>query len=237
MSREILLLMATAATIGFLHTLFGPDHYLPFIVMARARNWTKIKTVWVTMLCGLGHVGSSVILGAIGVAIGFSVGRLESVEAFRGDIAAWLFIVFGFLYFIWGMKKAIRNEPHKHLHLHENGEKHVHPHTHSRDHVHRHTEGTKKSITPWVLFTIFVLGPCEPLIPILMYPAAKNSVIGLVLVTAIFCLVTMGTMLTVVLISTMGINLVPLGKVERYTHALAGATICLSGTGIVFLGL
>ncbi|HOD34406.1 MAG TPA: hypothetical protein PLR20_01590 [Syntrophales bacterium] len=29
--------------------------------------------------------------------------------------------------------------------------------------------------TPWVLFTIFVLGPSEPLIPVLMFPAARNA--------------------------------------------------------------
>ena len=41
MSNEIAILTATAASIGFFHTLFGPDHYLPFIVMAKANNWSK----------------------------------------------------------------------------------------------------------------------------------------------------------------------------------------------------
>ena len=37
-----------------------------------------------------------------------------------------------------------------------------------------------------ILFTIFVFGPCEPLIPILMYPAAKSSVAGMLLVAGVF---------------------------------------------------
>jgi nickel/cobalt exporter len=237
MPQEMALLMTTAASIGFLHTLLGPDHYLPFIVMARARNWSKVKTVWITVLCGFGHVGSSVILGVVGVVLGLSINRLESVESFRGNIAAWLFIGFGFCYFIWGIVKAIRNEPHKHLHIHKDGEKHLHPHVHSKEHGHRHTEEEKKNITPWVLFTLFVFGPCEPLIPFLMYPAAKGSIFGLILVIVIFCVATIGTMVGIVFLSTLGVNLLSLGRLERYMHALAGGMICLSGMGIVFLGL
>jgi nickel/cobalt exporter len=232
--------MITAASIGFLHTLLGPDHYLPFIVMSRARSWSKIKTAWITVLCGLGHVGSSVIIGSIGIAMGISVQRLESLKSFesvRGSIAAWLFIGFGLVYFLWGLRKAIRNEPHKHIHDHKDGKIHVHEHKHIESHVHRHKEEGKRNITPWVLFTIFVLGPCEPLIPIIMVPASESNIVGLILVTTTFCLTTIGTMLMVVFVSMSGVNLLALGKFERYTHALAGAMICLSGMAIVFLGL
>ena len=92
-------------------------------------------------------------------------------------------------------------------------------------------------MTPWILFLIFVLGPCEPLIPILMYPAAKINISGLILVTSVFAVTTILTMLAIVLISFRGINLIPLGKAERYTHLVAGAMILFSGIGIQFLGL
>ena len=65
MDQSILLLMWTAATIGFIHTLAGPDHYLPFVMMARARQWSQRKTLWITLLCGIGHVLSSVVLGPL----------------------------------------------------------------------------------------------------------------------------------------------------------------------------
>jgi nickel/cobalt exporter len=88
-----------------------------------------------------------------------------------------------------------------------------------------------------VLFTIFVLGPCEPLIPLLMYPAAKSSFSTMFLVTGIFAVTTLATMLAIVLLSSWGIGLAKLGKLERYTHAIAGGTICLSGLAIMILGL
>ena len=62
MPDEIILLAGTAATLGFIHTILGPDHYLPFIVLAKARKWSTIKTLVITFFCGFGHILSSVIL-------------------------------------------------------------------------------------------------------------------------------------------------------------------------------
>lgn len=237
MSRELSILTITAASIGFLHTLFGPDHYVPFIVMSRARKWSLLKTSWITFLCGVGHIGSSVLLGMIGVALGVAVSKLKVVESVRGGIAAWALIIFGLMYFVWGLCSVLRNRPHEHKHAHINRAAHTHNHIHTEGHTHVHEEEGSVNLTPWILFTIFVLGPCEPLIPILMYPAAKNSFWGIVLVVAVFGGITIMTMLSIVLISTLSINFLPIKKLERYSHVLAGATICLCGVAIQFLGL
>ncbi|MDP8229687.1 MAG: sulfite exporter TauE/SafE family protein [Candidatus Gorgyraea atricola] len=231
MDNALIPLYITAASIGFIHTLFGPDHYLPFIVMSKARKWSLLKTSVITFLCGLGHVMSSVVLGAIGIIFGIAVMRLEVFEGFRGNLAGWALMAFGFTYLVWGIHRAIKNRPHKHLHLHSDSINHSHDHSHMKEHAHVHGE-KKANITPWVLFTIFVLGPCEPLIPILMYPAAKSSIAGIITVAAIFSSVTIATMLGMVLILSFGINLIPLRRVERYTHAIAGATILLCGIAI-----
>jgi len=236
MKAEIMVLCFTAFSIGFLHTVFGPDHYLPFIVMAKARKWPLRKTAVVTFLCGVGHIMSSVILGAIGILVGIGVMKLEILEAFRGNLAAWALIGFGFMYFIWGIHKAIKNNPHSHFHSHSNLTAHSHYHPHSGEHAHLHKE-KKGNMTPWILFTIFVLGPCEPLIPILMYPAAKSSFLGVLLVAGIFGTVTVVTMMSIVIAASRGISFIFLGKCERYVHAIAGGTICLSGLAIQFLGL
>jgi sulfite exporter TauE/SafE len=236
MNESILLLGATAASIGFVHTLLGPDHYLPFIVMRRARNWSIGRTLGITFLCGLGHVLGSVLLGLIGVAFGLALGRLEAFEAVRGNLAAQALIIFGFTYFVWGIHRAVKNKPHTHVHVHDGLVEHSHEHVHSHEHAHTHRV-ENSNLTPWVLFTIFVLGPCEPLIPLIMYPAARHSMIGVLAVAAIFALVTIGTMLAVVLAASWGIGFIRMGSAERYSHALAGAAICVSGLAIQFLGL
>lgn len=237
MSHELLVLVLTSASLGFFHTLLGPDHYLPFIVMSRSGKWSLKKTTLITFCCGIGHVLGSVVLGILGIAFGIAVTRLEVVESIRGDIAAWALIAFGLVYMVWGLRKASRSKRHTHSHRHGNGIVHSHSHDHTAEHTHVHAAEHANSVTPWVLFTIFVLGPCEPLIPLLMYPATQSSLFGVFVVVGVFGGVTILTMLSIVLVSTFGMNLVPTARLERYTHAVAGATILLCGITIRFLGL
>jgi len=243
LTPDLTLILGAAATAGFVHTIFGPDHYLPFIVMARAGRWTLRRTLGITLLCGVGHVLSSVVLGLIGIGAGVALSRVEWIEATRGEMAAWALIAFGLLYMIWGIRSAVRNKPHTHRHAHldvsEYAAEHQHEHGHSGDHTHVHAEegAPRPSMTPWILFIVFVLGPCEVLIPFLMYPAAKLSVIGAVLVACLFSAVTIATMMGVVVVGYFGLSFVKMHKFERYVHAIAGGTIAASGLAIRFLGL
>ena len=108
MTDEVIVLAGTAAGIGFIHTILGPDHYVPFIVMSKARGWSARKTAIVTSLCGFGHVASSILLGIVGLFLGIMVFKLESIESFRGDLAGWLLVTFGFVYLLWGIRYAVR---------------------------------------------------------------------------------------------------------------------------------
>ena len=37
-------LLAAAFGVGVVHTLLGPDHYLPFIMLAKARGWSRWRS-------------------------------------------------------------------------------------------------------------------------------------------------------------------------------------------------
>jgi sulfite exporter TauE/SafE len=237
MESSLIILLGSAASIGFFHTLLGPDHFIPFILLSKSRNWTYARTIWITVGCGLAHVGSSVLLGLTGIFFGWSLNHISLFENSRGNIAAWLLILFGLSYMIWGIIKARKNKPHTHWHTHLGGDVHRHEHKHSGIHAHVHETEGKGSLTPWILFLIFVFGPCEPLIPILIYPAAQGSTLALSLVIAVFSLTTILTMVGIVLFSTMGVKGISLGRYEKYTHAIAGAFILLCGLGVQFLGL
>lgn len=233
---DIGILLLTAAGLGFTHTLFGPDHYIPFIMMSKARNWSIGRTLVTTLYCGIGHVASSVIIGFVGIALGIGIAHIEGFETIRGSLAGWAFFLFGFGYMVWGIFKAIKNKPHTHVHLHESDDQHEHEHTHHTEHVHVH--GKRKNFTPWVLFIIFVLGPCEILVPLLMYPAAQHSTAGMLSIILLFSTVTVLTMCIAVTIGYYGLKVLPqTNSVDRFMHAIAGATICLSGSAILFMGL
>lgn len=217
MVAELQVLTVTAATIGFVHTLLGPDHYLPFLVIGKARNWPLSKTIGLTLLCGIGHVLSSIALGYLGIALQWKVGELVSFESFRGNLAAWALITFGFLYALWGIRHWYRKRA-----------------SHSHD---DHLSTDSKNLTPWVLIIIFVLGPCEPLIPILMYPAASVNTMSLVIVSSVFAIVTLSTMVVMVAFPSFLLRKVKLGSLALFSHALAGFVIFLSGLAIQLLGL
>jgi len=236
MNQELLILCGTTASIGFFHTLLGPDHYLPFIALAKSKQWSNIKLFWITFFCGFGHVLSSVFLGFIGIFAGTALFKLEKIESIRGDVTAWFLLMFGFFYFIWGIYRLIKNKHHTHIHAHSDGEKHIHDHNHSKDHVHPHISKNSKTVV-WSLFIIFVFGPCEPLIPLIMYPAARGNILSVLLVATIFTVVTIGTMISIVMISVSGLSFVKMNRFSKYSHIIAGFVVFCCGGAIKFLGL
>lgn len=237
-TQTTIFLLLSALSVGFIHTLFGPDHYIPFIVLAKSRKWSVTKTAIITTLCGIGHVLSAVVLGVVAISIGMTLSKLNFIESFRGEVAAWLLIGFGFAYFIWGVRTAIKNQKHIHIHMHVDGTKHIHDHDHNDEHAHIHTRKSLKELTPWVLFIIFILGPCEPLIPLIMYPAIQKSILNVFLITLVFGTGTLFVMLAMVLTSVYGAKkLLKFPFIERYGNAIAGGVICSCGLAIKFLGI
>ncbi len=232
MTESSIILCATASAVAIVHTLLGPDHYLPFVAMARAENWPLRRTLKVAALCGLGHVLGSVIIGCVGIALGLGLFRLEKIETFRGDIAGWLLIAGGLIYLAWGVRHAIRRKPHTHAHVHADGTLHTHEHSHVTSHAHIHSTGEKKSRAPLLLFTIFILGPCEPLIPLLMYPASKAHIFDVILVASIYAIATLVTMLTTITACLHVVSFARLDRFERFGPAIAGAVVLACGVAV-----
>jgi nickel/cobalt exporter len=233
--NEMSVLLVSAFTLGLVHTLLGPDHYLPFIVLSRARNWSSRKTIRITFIAGLGHVSGSVNLGMIGIAMGISLSKLEAFEANRGSLVGWMLIAFGALYMAYGIYKYIKKGAHVHLpdFLRPKSlrDKHLH-----LDLQELEEEDTAGKLTPWILFLIFVFGPCEVLIPMLIFPAANHSVMGVFLVALVFGIATIGTMMAVVFLGYKGFSLLHLKGKEYQFHLLAGMVILVAGAGMQFMG-
>jgi hypothetical protein len=70
-----------------------------------------------------------------------------------------------------------------------------------------------------------------------MYPAAESNIAGSVLVSVLFSVTTIATMMSIVLAFKLGLNKIDLKPVEKYSHLIAGAMIFFSGIAIQFLGL
>lgn len=234
------ILIVTAATVALLHTVVGVDHYLPFIVLGKARGWSLRRTIGVTALCGLGHVVGSILIGAVGIGLGVAVSSLEVVEGFRGVLASWGLIAFGLTYAAWSFVQSQRGRRHTHVHAHHDGTVHAHDHDHRGEHLHPHAAPSPRPparVSTWALFVLFVLGPCEALIPILMAPAALHAWWLVALVTIVFSAVTIVAMVAMVAVVGLGLQRVRFGLLERHAGTLAGLAIASTGVAIRFLGI
>jgi len=210
----------TAVSTGVVHTVLGPDHYLPFVSLGKARSWTGVKTLAITFICGMAHVLSSVIIGLGGLALGKSMGLLENIEGGRADIAKWLLLGLGLAYMVYGLRKALRGA------------------SKTLDLSAKNPASIKSATLFWVLFIIFAFGPCEVLIPQIIYPAAEHNWGGVLFVTSVFGTATISTMLVMTASLFYGLNLASglSQKLFAWKDALAGGAIAACA-GLMFAGL
>jgi hypothetical protein len=232
--------LTAAIGVAFVHTALGPDHYLPFVMLGRARGWSLQRTLWITAACGVGHVLSSLLLGGIGIAAGMALGALESVESRRGALAAWALFGVGIAYGLYGLRRALRQRRGLALHDHD-GELHLHgggavSHSHAPFGPHRHPASHGGTTTFWALFVVFVLGPCEPLIPLFLVPASQQRWGAAIATGVVFAVVTIATMLAITAMGMVSAQRLPPQLLDRWTHALAGAVIAGSAAAVLFLG-
>jgi nickel/cobalt exporter len=83
---------------------------------------------------------------------------------------------------------------------------------------------------------IFVFGPCEVLIPLLIFPAAEHNTFGVAAVSIIFGLATILTMLAIVYLGYKGTSVIKFKKGEKLWHLVAGLIILTAGLGMQFMG-
>ena len=214
------ILLSLAVADAVLHTLAGPDHYLPFIMIAKSRGYSMLRALVWTFLCGIGHVGSALLIALVFMYAShlLSESNMEWLNENRGNLAAWALIGFGAAYLIYSLRKSW-------LHHH-------HTHRHGQELI-AHNKG---NITPWVIFIIFVLGPCEALLP-LLGPAATLGAGAVAIVTIVFSICTIATMMLTVALGVKGLSMLRFPWLEHHSGEVAGATIMLCGIGIAFLGL
>jgi sulfite exporter TauE/SafE len=190
---------------------------LPFIALSKARGWRFGKTLLWTVICGCGHVWSSVLLGLGGAALGWSLSKISWLQTIRGGVAGWVLLLFGLIYGAWGWRRAYQNKTHKHFDAVEDGSIYVYEHKHGEVVMPKE----RYKVTPWVM--------------LLYFPAAKNNWWGISLLIFVYTFFTLITMLIMVILGYYGVSFLKTEKLERYVHALGGLTIFICGAGMVFL--
>lgn len=94
--------LGLAATAGVVHTLIGPDHYLPLVAVARERRWSAGRASVATLGFGLSHCLASIVL-VFGLAV--TAGALEVLAT----TAAWLVVGIGCCLVLMALRRRHRS--------------------------------------------------------------------------------------------------------------------------------
>lgn len=200
MSEHALTFLATL-TVSTLHSLL-PSHWLCFVVIGRARQWSLRRTLGMTAAAGFAHVASTAALG-----IGLLLSReklLERHEHLIDLISAGLLVGIGLLYLL----------------LHVLG----------RGHHHAHDEVVGEKMAFLSLFLYMTFSPCVPAITLFLGISNPDATVVAAL-TALLIASTLGTMLLLVAITYAGAQMLKLTFADRYEKLIIGATLCLLGVG------
>jgi len=245
----LLVLVLTTITTAVFHTLI-PDHWLPFVLVARTEGWGTRRTAVMTAGSAILHVVLSVGLGlaafwassgAAAVAgLGASIGRISSavMVLFGASYAAWFF-------FEGGHHHSFGVHPHHAPGVeHERGQ----PHPHDMDGEDgipapeaialggsAAAAGRRARLSGLALAGIVGFNPCLLVIPYIHYAGSMGPG-ALFAVSIAFALSTVVCMVGVALIGLRGTARLESPFLIRYGEVISGALIAVTGLVVMLLG-
>lgn len=224
----------TGFTVAFFHAAI-PTHWLPFVLVARTRGWSRLKTLSVVTFAGLGHVALTSLLGLgvawLGFQLGHEIGRLFTY------VAAGLLVAIG-LYYGWRQWRgggichhAVAGSPH---HASEHcGEERGGSHWEEELRDSRLVSGDWPAISG--LFLMLTLSPCEAFLPVYL-SAVQFGWRGFFLLSLILAVATLAGMMLFTTLTLVGFSRLQLQRFERWEAGLLGALFCLLGVLMLVLG-
>ncbi len=195
----------TGFAVAFLHAAL-PTHWLPFVLVGRAQKWSTGRTLGVTLLAGLGHVGLTIALG-----LGLVVAGL-ALEPKLGGLFHW---VVGGLMAAVGLFYIARGR-----------------HNHALPEVSRRSYASDRAAI-MALVTLLTLSPCEAFLPYYLAGMQHGWQAFLVL-SAVLMAATAAGMLIFTSLSLAGFKRLGLQWVERYEETILGAALIAVGVAVAF---
>ena len=198
--------LVSTFTVALLHTLI-PSHWLCFVVVGRAQGWRPRKTLAVAAAAGLLHVVSTVALGVALAAFGRAM--LDHHEEILESVSALILIGLGAIYLCTHLLHA------------------------GHHHEHDKTVGEKTAFAA-LLFSL-LLSPCSASIPLLIVASSGAGWGALTLISGVLLVTTVGTMLLMVGLTTLGIEKLQFSAFDRYEKLIVGLVLCALGALVLLL--
>ena len=224
---------ATGFTVAFLHAAI-PTHWLPFVLVSRARGWGLAKTLAVTSLAGLGHVA---LTSALGLAIAWFGFRLEEKMDSFSWVAGGLLILFAAFYFWrqWTGRGILHHHPPGSHHHADEHCGHESDHSHWQEEM-KDSELVSKRAGEWSaisgLFVMLTLSPCEGFLPVYL-SGVQFGWRGFAVLSAILAIATLAGMTLFTWLALLGFERFRLKTFERYEAGLLGTLFAILGVLVI----
>jgi ABC-type nickel/cobalt efflux system permease component RcnA len=227
------LLIATAGATALFHTLI-PDHWLPFVLVARSQNWSLRKTFLTTLISALFHVVLSLGLGILALYLGreFIVAVGERLELFAGWALAFFGVVYTLYFLVGGGQHQHYFPGHGEHHPHEDYPEGEHEGP-SKPHILSRHLGDR----PWgalALAAVVGLNPCVLAIPLVFATIAEDRW-ALVGVSIAFAVTSTVVLVGASILGYKGLQRFRFPFLNKYGEVISGLLLTVVGLLMILL--
>jgi len=193
----------SAFFVGFIHSL-SPGHWLPVVLVVKARRWGMGHAAIAALTAASGHILVSVSLGVLAAILGNELfgDHLEVIE----ENAGWILISFGVIYAVYSKFK------HQDCHGHE----------------HHGPKPPPKAKGPYLFLFSLGLAPCFAVLPIFATAVGFGNT-SLVMSMAAFSIGVVAALMGGSLLVSRKLVKLDHPLFEHHGDTLAGAGVALMG--------
>lgn len=205
----MIFIVASAAFIGFVHSL-APGHWLPIVLVAKAKKWSLETTILGAGVSAFGHLLISNLLGAMSIWIGSQVFKMD--ESLMEKYASLVLMAFGVLYALWTYFR----------------------HSKCHGHTHHGPDPEKKQKAPFAFLFSLGFSPCVAILPIFAAASVKGAVAVLVSMIS-FSIGVLVALIGSTVLATHGLSRLDHPILEHYGDVITGLGIFFMGAILYFI--
>ncbi len=194
-------LITGALVLSILHGII-PNHWLPVLAISKKEKWNLSETTRVTLIAGLAHAASTVLIGVLLALIGAKLAVI--VESFTAFVAPALLVALGIFY-------IYQHSRHHHFHMHGHPE-----------------QATNKKRLILSLASAMFFSPCFEIEAYFLVAGAEGLWL-VALLAALYTVVTVSGMIVWVRLAHSGLLKMNWHSLEHNAGIITGVTLMLSG--------
>ena len=197
--------------LSIVHALI-PNHWIPLVAIGKAEKWSRRETISATIITGLAHTTSTVL---VGIVIGFAGYKLSaSYGLITTHIAPLVLVTIGMVYLVIDFVK-------------------LHRHNHSLM-----TRVSDESKSKWALILTLSIAmffsPCIEL-EAFFFQAGTLGWPGIIVVSVIYTITTISFMTVFVSLGTKGIEKLNWHFLEHHEKRVTGLVLIILGILVYFV--